>query len=134
MAVDEQPTRSTGPRGRTGTALAGDPLQVANRLRPVLVRLSRQLRRETHALGLTGTQAGLLAVIRTTPGVGVNALAAREGMAAASVSGHIDRLEAAGLVERVKADEGDRRRVGLRLTPSGVRALDVLARVAEVKP
>jgi DNA-binding MarR family transcriptional regulator len=45
-------------------------------------------------------------------------------MAAASISGHIDRLAAAGLVERERADSGDRRRVGLRVTRSGVRALE----------
>jgi DNA-binding MarR family transcriptional regulator len=129
MAGDQDPTAPRrAPTAGTATALAGDPLHVANRLRPVLLRLSRQLRRETHALGLTAGQAALLAVIRDTPGVGVNALAASEGMAAASVSGHIDRLESAGLVERVKAGDGDRRRVGLRVTRSGLRALDDVRR------
>ncbi len=105
-----------------------DPLHVANRLRPVLLRLSRQLRRETHAAGLTGGQASLLAAIHGHPDFGVNALAAHEGMTAASISGHIDRLEAAGLVERVRSDEGDRRRVGLRVTRAGVRALEDVRR------
>jgi DNA-binding MarR family transcriptional regulator len=105
-----------------------DHLQVANRLRPLLLRLSRQLRRETHALGLTGGQASLLAVIHGHPGIGVNALAANEGVTAASISGHVDRLEAAGLVERVRSGEGDRRRVGLLVTRSGVRALDDVRR------
>src|SRR5947209_20552180 len=105
-----------------------DPLHVANRLRPLLLRLGRQLRRETHALGLTGGQAQMLATIHGNPGVGVNALAASEGMTAASISGHIDRLEAAGLVERERSGEGDRRRVGLRVTRAGVRALDDVRR------
>jgi DNA-binding MarR family transcriptional regulator len=105
-----------------------DPLQIANQLRPVLVRLSRKLRRETHALGLTGGQASLLATIHGNPGMGVNALAASEGMTAASISGHIDRLEAAGLVERERSGEGDRRRVGLRVTRGGVRALEDVRR------
>jgi DNA-binding MarR family transcriptional regulator len=101
-----------------------DPLVLANRLRPVLLQLARNLRRETHALGITGGQAAILSAIHGQPGIGVNALAAREGMAAASISGHIDRLAAAGLVERERADSGDRRRVGLRVTRSGVRALE----------
>jgi len=105
-----------------------DALHVANRLRPVLLRLSRQLRRETHAAGLTGGQASLLATIHGHPGAGVNALAAAEGMTAASISGHIDRLEAAGLVARERSGEGDRRRVGLRVTRSGVRALEDVRR------
>jgi DNA-binding MarR family transcriptional regulator len=105
-----------------------DPLRVANQLRPLLVRLARQLRRETHALGLTGGQASLLATIHGNPGMGVNALAAGEGMTPASVSGHVDRLEAAGLVERERSGEGDRRRVGLRVTRAGARALEDVRR------
>lgn len=120
MAIDQ--------RRPTATAVADDPLHVANRLRPVLLRLSRQLRRETHALGLTGGQASLLAVIHGNPGIGVNALATSEGMTAASISGHVDRFEAAGLVERSRSGEGDRRRVGLRVTRSGVRALEDIRR------
>ena len=105
-----------------------DPLKIANQLRPLLVRLSRQLRRETHALGLTGGQASLLSTIHGNPGMGVNALAVSEGMTAASISGHVDRLEAAGLLERERSGEGDRRRVGLRVTRSGVRALEDVRR------
>jgi DNA-binding MarR family transcriptional regulator len=106
------------------TVQTTDSLALANRLRPVLLQLARNLRRETHALGITGGQASILAGIHGHPGIGVNALAAQEGMAAASISGHIDRLEAAGLVERERAGSGDRRRVGLRLTRAGVRALE----------
>jgi DNA-binding MarR family transcriptional regulator len=105
-----------------------DPLSVANRLRPVLLRLSRQLRRETHAAGLTGGQASILAAIHGQPGIGVNGLAAVEGVTAASISGHVDRLETAGLVERERSGEGDRRRVGLRVTANGGRALEDVRR------
>jgi DNA-binding MarR family transcriptional regulator len=111
-----------------GTAVAADPLAVANRLRPVLLHLSRHLRRETHALGLTAGQASLLASIRGAPGIGVNELAVREGMSAPSMSGHIDRLEAMGMVARIRAESGDRRRVGLTATREGVRALDDVRR------
>ena len=41
-----------------------DPVTVANRLRPVLLQLSRQLRRELAALGITGGQAALMHAIR----------------------------------------------------------------------
>jgi DNA-binding MarR family transcriptional regulator len=36
------------------------------------------------------------------------------------MSGHVDRLERAGLLERVRSSD-DRRRVGLRLTDEGER-------------
>ncbi len=112
----------------TAAARVLDPVHVANELRPLLLRLSRQLRRETHAAGVTGGQASLLAAIKGHPDYGVNALAVHEGVTAASISGHIDRLESAGLVERARSGEGDRRRVGLRVTPAGVRALEDIRR------
>ena len=101
---------------------------IANRLRPVLVQLNRQLRRETHALGMSSSQVTILSIIRSNPGIGVNELAVREGMAAPSMSGHVDRLEAGGFVERLRAESGDRRRVGLTITRAGVRALDDVRR------
>src|ERR687888_247125 len=102
------------------TTTAVDALALANRLRPVLLKLSRDLRREIHSLGVTAGQAALLVQIGRTPGIGVRDLAARERMSPAGMSGHIDRLVQAGLVAR-EADVVDRRRVGLRLTPEGQR-------------
>ena len=77
-----------------------DPVSIANRLRPILLQLNRQLRREAHPLGVTGGQVALLAVIRAAPGIGLRDLAAREGISPAGMSGHIDRLVRAGLVQR----------------------------------
>lgn len=102
------------------TAVAVDPLTLANRLRPVLLKLNRDLRRELHSLGVSAGQAALLVAIGQTPGVGVRELAARERMSAAGMSGHVDRLVAAGLVVRTP-DAHDRRRVGLTLTAEGQR-------------
>src|SRR5687768_12414913 len=100
--------------------LNADPVAVANRLRPVLLRLNRELRREGAALGITGGQATLLWLISRSPGIGVNELAARERISAAGMSGHVDRLQAAGLVSRIRSTD-DRRRVGLVLTDEGQR-------------
>jgi DNA-binding MarR family transcriptional regulator len=97
-------------------------LDVANRLRPILLKLNRELRRELRDLGVTGGQASLLHSIRTSPGIGVGKLAAQEGMSAAAMTRHVDRLERAGLVTRTRSGE-DRRRVGLAVTPDGVRVL-----------
>jgi len=97
-------------------------VEVANRLRPALLRLNRELRREVADLGVTGGQATLLWLIRHSPGIGVGELAARENMSSPGMSGHVDRLEQAGLVRRVPSED-DRRRVGLQLTREGERVL-----------
>jgi DNA-binding MarR family transcriptional regulator len=95
---------------------------LANRLRPVLLKLNRELRREVHSLGVTGGQVALLVQIKYAPGVGVRELAARERISVPGISKFVARLEEAGLVER-KEVGGDRRRVGLHVTPAGHRVL-----------
>lgn len=97
-----------------------DPTAVANRLRPVLLRLARQLRKETESLGITSRQAILLWLIRQNPGLSLRELAESEGISPPALSGHVDRLEKAGLIERVRSGT-DRRRVGLVLTGEGVK-------------
>jgi len=94
---------------------------VANRLRPVLLQMTRELRREIHSLGVTGGQVSLLVQIQRLPGLGVRELAARERMSPAGMSKYVGRLEAAGLVERTAL--ADKRRVGLRLTEQAERVL-----------
>ena len=94
------------------------PLEIADELRPAILRLARNLRRETEALGVTSHQATLLWLVRSRPGLSLRELAGEEGISAPSLSGHVDRLEAAGLLHRVRSS-GDRRRVGLELTPEG---------------
>lgn len=99
-----------------------DHVAVANRLRPVLLKLARELRREVHPLGVTGGQVTLLIQIWRNPGIGVRELAAREGVSPAAMSGHIRRLERSGLVERAP-DPNDRRRQGVIVTSEGDRLL-----------
>ena len=96
--------------------------QVASELRPVLLRLARELRKETEQLGVTARQATLLWLVRRSPGLSLAELAAEEGISPPAMSGHVDRLERAGLLERVRSSE-DRRRVGLRLTEEGARLM-----------
>ena len=102
--------------------ISASPIALANHLRPVLLRLARELRRELVPLGVTAGQAALLHAIRTTPGIGVADLAAREGTSVPVMSGYVSRLEAAGLVARTRSDD-DRRRVGLAVTEAGSRIL-----------
>jgi DNA-binding MarR family transcriptional regulator len=99
-----------------------EPLAVANRLRPALLKLARELRRESHALGVTGGQVSLLFQISRNRGIGVRGLAALERMSPAAMSGYVDRLERAGLVQRTP-DAKDRRRHGLSVTAEGERVL-----------
>ena len=99
-----------------------DATTLANELRPVLLRLARELRKETEQLGVTSRQVTLLWLIRLSPGLSLRELAAEEGISAPALSGHVDRLEKAGLIARVR-DEIDRRRVGLTLTDDGDKLL-----------
>jgi DNA-binding MarR family transcriptional regulator len=94
---------------------------LADELRPVLLRLARELRREAQSLGITGGQVALLAQIRRNPGITASELAERERMSAPGMSGHVSRLEAAKLIERTRGS--DRRRIGLTLTPEGTKIL-----------
>ena len=88
----------------------------------MLLRLARELRKETEQLGVTARQATLLWLVRRSPGLSLAELAAEEGISPPALSGHVDRLERAGLIERVRSTD-DRRRVGLRLTEEGARLL-----------
>lgn len=99
-----------------------EPLAVANRMRPALLKLARELRRESHALGVTGGQVSLLFQIQQNRGIGVRDLAALERVSPASMSSHVDRLERAGLIQRTP-DPSDRRRQGLSLNAEGERVL-----------
>jgi DNA-binding MarR family transcriptional regulator len=106
--------------------LAADPTidttELANRLRPVLLKLNRGLRREVHSLGVTGGQVSLLIQIKARPGIGMRELASVERMSVPGMSKFVAKLEDAGLVQRAPV-AGDQRRVGLSLTPAGHKVL-----------
>jgi DNA-binding MarR family transcriptional regulator len=98
------------------------PETVAAELRPVLLRLARELRKETEQLGITSRHATLLWLVKRSPGLSLAELAAEEGISPPALSGNVDRLERAGLLRRVRST-ADRRRVGLELTDEGVKLL-----------
>lgn len=99
-----------------------DTVEVADRLRPILLKVSRELRRETRDVGVSPEQVSLLVTIKYEPGIGVRQLAARERVSPPAMSNHVDRLERDGLVARTPS-AADRRRVGLTLTDEGQRVL-----------
>jgi DNA-binding MarR family transcriptional regulator len=99
-----------------------DTVAVAEALRPSLMRISRELRREARAVGVSPEQVSLLVAIKYAPGIGLRELAARERISPPAMTKHVDRLERDGLVARTPS-LADRRRVGLALTAEGQRVL-----------
>jgi DNA-binding MarR family transcriptional regulator len=93
-------------------------------LRTALKGIVRQMRRDTERQeqGLSLMQAMLLHVIHEHPGIGVAELARMQQVRSPTMSGQVKALEAAGLVERA-AQEHDRRRSGLHVSPAGHTAL-----------
>jgi len=100
-----------------------DAVELANALRPVVLKINRELRRELHSIGVSAGQVSLLVQIRNSPGIGVSELAERERMSTPGMSGHVERLVKAGLVERTRDEGGDRRLVGLTVTSEGHNVL-----------
>jgi DNA-binding MarR family transcriptional regulator len=99
-----------------------DTVAVAEALRPTLLRISRELRREARAVGVSPEQVSLLVAVKYAPGIGVRELAAHERISPPAMTKHVDRLERDGLVARTPSP-ADRRRVGLTLTDEGQRVL-----------
>ena len=99
-----------------------DTVAIADKLRPALLRVGRELRREAREVGVSPEQVSLLVTVKYAPGIGVGELATRERVSAPAMSNHVDRLERDGLVERTPSAD-DRRRVGLTLTDEGQRVL-----------
>jgi DNA-binding MarR family transcriptional regulator len=99
-----------------------DTVGIADRLRPVLLRVGRELRREAREVGVSPEQVSLLVAIKYAPGIGVRDLATHERVSAPAMSNHVDRLERDGLVARTPSAQ-DKRRVGLTLTDEGQRVL-----------
>ena len=58
--------------------LQTDTVSIADRLRPVLLQVGRELRREAREVGVSPEQVSLLVAIKYAPGVGVRELAAEE--------------------------------------------------------
>lgn len=96
--------------------------EIANELRPVLLRIARELRREIHSLGVTGGQVSVLEAIKRRPGITAARIAELERISAPAMSNHLARMEKASLIERTRGDI-DRRSVGLALTAEGEKVL-----------
>jgi len=111
------------------TPPAHDVPALADQLRPVMLKLSRHLRREAAKVGMSDLDAQLLAIVRRKPGLGVSELAEIEHMSRPAMSVHVKRLEEAGWLMRGAEDpDGDRRRVRLLVSAEGERTLEAIRR------
>lgn len=124
------------------TLNTADPTALADALRPGLMRVSRRLRLEAQKAGLSAQDVFILGYVRKNPGKGVSALAAAEQTSRPTMSGHVKRLEGAGLIIR-SDDAEDARRCGLTISQAGSRQLDIIqqqrndwlaARLAKLSP
>jgi len=99
-----------------------DPAAIAEALRPTLLQVNRELRREARGAGISPETVSLLVAIKQAPGIGIRGLAERERVSPPAMTKHVDRLERDGLVTRTTKDD-DRRCVGIALTEEGQKVL-----------
>jgi DNA-binding MarR family transcriptional regulator len=69
-------------------------------------------------LGITPTDVECLGIVESSETVTPGDLARATGLTSGAVTGIVDRLEKAGLARRVR-DTADRRKIYVRMTPSG---------------
>jgi MarR family transcriptional regulator, organic hydroperoxide resistance regulator len=99
---------------------AADPLRVWFRFIRLHRRVSAAIATEMRALGLSIPQFDLLSTLTEREGLTQQELAERLYVTKGNVSGLVDRLVEAGLVER-RPSPGDRRSHALHLTREGRR-------------
>jgi DNA-binding MarR family transcriptional regulator len=104
------------------TAATDDVAQVFNGLRRIVHALHAASRETEKRLGVTGAQLFVLAQLRATPSLSINALAERTMTHQSTVSVVVRRLVRRKLVKKVRAAD-DGRRVELTLTPAGAALL-----------
>lgn len=109
------PDSKTAPR-----ADATEPDRVWFRFMRLHQRMLMKMTARVRALGLSIPQFDLLSTLTEREGISQNELAERLYVTKGNVSGLVDRLVQAGLVER-RAIAGDRRSYAMHLTPEGRR-------------
>ncbi len=97
-----------------------EPDRVWFRFMRLHARLLGQMTQRIKSLGLSIPQFDLLSTLTEREGISQSELAERLYVTKGNVSGLVDRLVQAGLVER-RAIAGDRRSYAMHLTPEGRR-------------
>jgi DNA-binding MarR family transcriptional regulator len=95
---------------------------LADRLHSATLHLSRRLRTEDEALGVSPPRLSALSVVVSAGPIGIGALAAAEGVSAPTMTRLVDGLERDGYVRRFP-DPDDARGVLVRPTARGRRLL-----------
>ncbi|CAN5859017.1 hypothetical protein BH23ACT2_BH23ACT2_31240 [soil metagenome] len=117
-AADADPSPAPGTRRTPSTGTdAASLVDTAARLRLSVTRLARILRQQSDT-DLTPTQMAVLATLHRCGPIPVGAVAEAEQVAAPTATKIVDKLHAAGLVER-RADPADRRVALVALTDAG---------------
>jgi len=119
-------TTSTVPDSQGATAPAADEPGVAPRLRLVVGRLNRRMRAEGQ-VDLSPLPLSALATLARQGPLRLGELAARESVAAPTMSRAVAALEERGAVAR-SADPSDARSVLLEVTPQGHELLNEVRR------
>ena len=117
------------PTARTDDA---EVAQVFNSLRRRVHALHNASRDTERRLGVTGAQLFVLAQLRATPSISINALAERTMTHQSTVSVVVRRLVRRKLVKKVRSAD-DARRVELTLTPAGSALLRRAPELVQVR-
>lgn len=97
-------------------------LQVLKQFRVIYGSAKRQFRQIEDSCGVSGSQLWLLQEIAQTPGIGVSELAKRLSIHQSTCSLLVEKLKTKKLVVKTRGEE-DQRRVGLKATAAGIKAL-----------
>ncbi len=109
-------------KGASNMSKTDSVSQIVNSIRGIVRSLDRYSKNLTRTLGLTGPQLGVLRTIDQYPNITVGGLSERLYLHISTVSGIVDRLEAAGHLVRRRTDT-DRRVVWPALTDKGKKAI-----------
>jgi DNA-binding MarR family transcriptional regulator len=99
-------------------------LQTLQKFRVIIGAVRQHSQELEAACGISGAQVWVLATIAETPEITVSQLSQSISVHVSTASNLLDKLDRAGLVERIRSDK-DRRVVRLRLTDAG---RDILSR------
>jgi len=109
---------TSAPPTTTGSLRAVPHAQLATEVRRGVLHLSRRLRQQKADTDVSDAQMAALGYLLMNEPLTIGALSEHEGVTPPSMNRTVNKLVEAGFVAR-GGDEGDRRKVVLRTTPTG---------------